>query len=367
MKGGLLLCALLAVVGAKAQDITFCGESVPTDRKSVNNSLISAINRNQKEFKNKALQAKIDLYLPFFSIILKQYGLPDDLKFIAVAESRLQRNVESGAGAAGVWQFMPLTASGMGLPAAERNAVIKSTHAACRLLGKLYRQLNNWALVAAAYNYGIGNLSKAITRQGTRDYYALHLNPETANYVYQILSFKILYTRQEIARGKVAVFDSTPIKPPVIHSPTAMPALPSLPAAPGWQKSGFSSSLAIATPGKEDVPQMPIGVDTLAVPAAIVKDSYLNTSEALAFNTTDDLQVNGFLLKANTVIKGVVYSHKGNRARIAIEGIDVAPQLKDYSGEVFAGDGLNGLPHRVTKGAMVFNAGERVHLKFIRE
>jgi membrane-bound lytic murein transglycosylase D len=366
MKRGLLVVIVLAFISVKAQEITFCGEEVPTHRKNVKNSLNAALNKNQKGFKNKALQAKIELYLPFFSIVLKQYGLPDDLKFIPLAESRLQRNAESGAGAAGVWQFMPLTANGEGLAATERNAVIKSTHAACRLLGKLYRQLHSWALVAAAYNYGIGNLSKSMTRQGINDYYTLQLNAETANYLYEILSFKILY-QQQFDSPPLLAYDSGRGRPPVTKPTIPLPALPASPAySPEWQKSGFTGSLAIDP--AEGPGAVIIGPDTIALPATIVKDSYLRTAGALAFNTDADLQVTGFMLKANTIIKGIVYADKGSRAFISIQGVDLAPQLKDYSGEVYAADGRNGLPTNGRAGrVMGFNGGERVQLKFIRE
>jgi hypothetical protein len=80
----------------------------------------------------------------------------------------------------------------------ERNDIYKSTYVACRQLADYYNgiasqfKIYSWVLTAAAYNFGIGNMSKAIRRQGT-DYFQMELNNETANYVYKIIAVKELW------------------------------------------------------------------------------------------------------------------------------------------------------------------------------
>ena len=109
--------------------------------------------------------------LPYFNMIeniLQRYGLPHELKYIAVIESNLNSGATSTAGAGGPWQFMPYTAREYGLMVNpyidERRDYIKSTHAAARYLLKLYRDLHDWLLVMAAYNGGPGRVYEAIEK-----------------------------------------------------------------------------------------------------------------------------------------------------------------------------------------------------------
>ena len=97
--------------------------------------------------------------LPYFNLIeniLQQYGLPKELKYIAVIESNLSTGATSMVGAGGPWQFMPYTARDYGLIVNgyvdERRDYYKSTHAAARYLLYLYKQMHDWLLVMAAYN-----------------------------------------------------------------------------------------------------------------------------------------------------------------------------------------------------------------------
>lgn len=184
---------IFAYLGASGQDVVFCGERMPIEEESVKNRLKNALERNAKDTSNTLLKERIKLYLPYFAIVLRQYRLPDDLKYIPLAESRLQRRIVSPAGAGGTWQFMAQTAISEGLTPEQRSSIIESTHAACRLLQKLYRQLHSWPLVVAAYNYGAGNLRKATAQQQTEDFYRLHLNPETSNYIFNLAALKIIY------------------------------------------------------------------------------------------------------------------------------------------------------------------------------
>ena len=134
---------------------------------------------------------------PYFNLIdgiLTQYGLPRELKYIAVIESNLSTGATSSAGAGGPWQFMPGTARDMGLTVSpyvdERRDYIKSTHAASRYLLSLYRDLRDWLLVMAAYNGGPGRVYSAIQRSGSRNFWQLqyYLPEESRTYVKRFIA-----------------------------------------------------------------------------------------------------------------------------------------------------------------------------------
>jgi len=106
-----------------------------------------------------ALYAKrYPMYMPTIERKLKSAGIPDDVKYLAIAESALRNDVVSKAGAAGIWQFMPATARDHGLIVNEyideRYHVEKSTDAAIKYLQKLYSLFEDWPLAMAAYNMG---------------------------------------------------------------------------------------------------------------------------------------------------------------------------------------------------------------------
>lgn len=109
--------------------------------------------------------------------ILEKYDLPTELKYLAIVESQLETRARSHMGAVGPWQFMPVTARTMGLKVTkyvdERRDLAKSTTAAAKYLKNLYKIYNDWLLVIAAYNGGPGNVNKAITRSGSRNFWDL--------------------------------------------------------------------------------------------------------------------------------------------------------------------------------------------------
>jgi membrane-bound lytic murein transglycosylase D len=134
---------------------------------------------------------------PYFNLIesiLIQYGLPRELKYIAVIESNLSVSAISNKGAGGPWQFMPYTAREYGLVVNgyydERRDYTKSTHAAARYLLTLYRQLKDWLLVMAAYNGGPGRVYGAIKKSGSRNFWNLqnYLPAESRTYVKRFIA-----------------------------------------------------------------------------------------------------------------------------------------------------------------------------------
>lgn len=134
---------------------------------------------------------------PYFNLIegiLMQYGLPRELKYIAVIESNLSAGATSYKGAGGPWQFMPYTAREYGLVVNgyydERRDYTRSTHAAARYLLTLYRQLHDWLLVMAAYNGGPGRVYSAIKKSGSRNFWNLqyYLPAESRTYVKRFIA-----------------------------------------------------------------------------------------------------------------------------------------------------------------------------------
>ncbi len=134
---------------------------------------------------------------PYFNLIdniFRLYGLPGELKYLAVIESSLQTQATSWVGAAGPWQFMPSTAREYGLAVNnyidERRDYFKSTHAAARMLLYLYSKLNDWLLVIAAYNGGLGRVYDAKAKSGSNNFWQLqyHLPEESRNHVKKFIA-----------------------------------------------------------------------------------------------------------------------------------------------------------------------------------
>ena len=134
---------------------------------------------------------------PYFNLIenvLAQYGLPRELKYIAVIESNLNTAATSHVGACGPWQFMPYTARQYGLNVNgyvdERRDYYKSTHAAARYLLTLYKQMHDWLLVMAAYNGGAGRVYSAMKKSGSKNFWSLqyYLPEESRTYVKRFIA-----------------------------------------------------------------------------------------------------------------------------------------------------------------------------------
>ncbi|MBP1667481.1 MAG: lytic transglycosylase, partial [Bacteroidetes bacterium] len=137
-----------------------------------------------------------DYYFPMIEDIFDYYGLPVELKYMAVIESALNPNaVNRRSGATGLWQFIYSTGRSYGLTinsiVDERRDPVKATHAAARYIRDLYDIYKDWILVIAAYNCGPGNVNKAIRRSGNRkDYWQIYyrLPRETRGYIPQFIA-----------------------------------------------------------------------------------------------------------------------------------------------------------------------------------
>lgn len=176
--------------------LNFAGENVPLENFDVYESL-------DKEFTvNTYWQSQMLLfikrssrYFPIIEMILKKNNVPDDFKYLAVAESGLT-NPTSPSNAVGLWQFIKSTGENYKLEindeVDERYNTEKSTEAACKYLKEAYSIYKSWTLVAASFNLGTNGLTRHLDRQKISNYYDLLLNEETARYVYRILSYKTI-------------------------------------------------------------------------------------------------------------------------------------------------------------------------------
>jgi membrane-bound lytic murein transglycosylase D len=173
--------------------------------------------------------ARSGQYHDMISRILKEEGVPQDLIYLAQAESGFRPLALSHAGARGMWQFMSSRAKGYGLERTwwvdDRQDPEKATRAAARHLKDLYNQFGDWYLAMAAYNSGPGTVQNAVKRTGYADFWELYrrnvLPRETRNYVPIIVAVTIMaknpeqYGLEHIERAKPLQFDSVNINYPV--------------------------------------------------------------------------------------------------------------------------------------------------------
>lgn len=136
-------------------------------------------------------------YFPYIDSYFHEVDIPDDFKYLAVAESSLKNDALSSTGAAGLWQLMPDTARRYGLRVDdeidERLNFEQATRAAGAYLLHLHSIFQNWTLAAAAYNRGESGLQRDQAAQPqAKTYYDLVLNDETGNYIYRIIAIKYL-------------------------------------------------------------------------------------------------------------------------------------------------------------------------------
>jgi membrane-bound lytic murein transglycosylase D len=176
---------------------TFCGERVPVEIQDVKERfereiLISSLDHAQAILWLKRSRR----YMPYIEQALKENGMPDDLKYIVIAESALKPYAVSNKGAVGYWQFIPETGKNYGLAVNgnkdERRNFFASTKAALSYLKNLYGMLGSWTLAAAAYNMGEEGLLAEIHEQETDNFYRLYLPNETQRYIFRILSIKLI-------------------------------------------------------------------------------------------------------------------------------------------------------------------------------
>ena len=177
-----------------AKEYIFAGETVTMDDADLRKRMDKELLVNTYWQSNMMLMIKrSNQYFPLIERILKEEGVPDDFKYLAVIESGLE-NVISPAGAKGFWQILKTTGKEMGLEVNsnvdERYHLELSTRVACSYLKKAKEKLGSWTLAAASYNRGISGIKRLLEKQQVNNYYDLLLNRETQRYVFRILAMK---------------------------------------------------------------------------------------------------------------------------------------------------------------------------------
>lgn len=216
--------------------LDFCGEEVPLEIHEIRE-------RAEREFYLLLQQpGQIMLYLkrsgryfPMYERILKEEKMPDDLKYLSVAESALYQ-ARSHAGAVGLWQFMKSTARLMGLHVSdyvdERRHPEKSTRAALKYLRQGYNAHKSWVMAAAGYNMGQTNIKRSKNFQSGDDYFDLFLNSETSRFIFRIVIIKEIMSNAK--KYGFEIPDSEYYQPDKVKIVTWNKPIPDL---PDWAES----------------------------------------------------------------------------------------------------------------------------------
>ena len=183
-------------------NLEFCGEKVPLEnfyiREAWEKEFLVTLAR---DYQNILYLKRSPKYFPLIESELASRNFPDDLKFLAVAESALREDIRSSAGAEGIWQFIPETGQRYGLRVDgeidERKNFEKATPAALDYLEFLHEKFDSWTLAAAAYNAGENGIARRLGEQMVGDYYDLYLNEETSRYLFRILAIKEIMNSPE--------------------------------------------------------------------------------------------------------------------------------------------------------------------------
>lgn len=178
--------------------LDFVGEEVPLNMLDIKERLDREMLVNVYwQSQTLLFYKRAEKYFPIIEPILKENGVPDDFKYLALTESGLT-NVISPAGATGYWQFLKKTAIEYDLEVNgevdERYHLEKATLAFCKYMNAAYEKFDSWTLAAASYNMGMSGLNNQIKRQKANNYYDLLLNEETGRYVFRILAVKEILT-----------------------------------------------------------------------------------------------------------------------------------------------------------------------------
>jgi len=182
-------------------NLNLAGERVPLENENIRERMDRELLVNTYWQSNGLLLIKrAHKYFPILEPLLKKYGLPDDFKFLALAESAFIDETSS-VGAAGMWHFMKATGKEYGLEinsnVDERYNIEKSTKVAAEYLKKSKERFGSWTLAAAAYNAGNYGISKRLKIQQVDNYYDALLPNETERYVFRIIALKEVISNPE--------------------------------------------------------------------------------------------------------------------------------------------------------------------------
>jgi len=185
--------------------VSFAGETLDISSPRIRDKFQKIFN-NELKYAHKFIP-RSGYYFPLFEKVFREKGVPEDTKYLAVAESMLNPIARSWAGADGVWQFMPRTGKQYKMKinsyVDQRRDILQSTSAAADYMLNSYRYLQklgceDWLLTMCSYNAGVGNVAKDIKRQGATDFEALIMKAdETNRYVWRAIAIKLIFENQE--------------------------------------------------------------------------------------------------------------------------------------------------------------------------
>lgn len=183
-------------------NIRFCNINIPFEQQKVKERLEKELLLALWDRPQVILWIKRSgRFFPHVEKILKEYGLPLDLKYVPLIESALKPHAGSSKGAVGYWQFLKSTGRQYGLridsQIDERRNIFKSTRAACKYLKALEKQFGSYLLALSAYNMGEYGLKNEIEAQKSNDFFSLYLPLETQNYAFKIISAKMILENQK--------------------------------------------------------------------------------------------------------------------------------------------------------------------------
>ena len=182
--------------------VTFAGDTIPLHREDVREGLeYELIVNTFRHSRTMTVLKNMDRWRPLIEETLRENNVPVDFLYLAVAESEFDNMAESYVGAMGMWQFMERTGKEYDLDISRdvdmRRDPKLSTVAASKYLKEAYAEFGDWLLAAASYNRGMSGIKENLKDQQVDNFFDLHLNPETARYVYRIIAFKLILENPE--------------------------------------------------------------------------------------------------------------------------------------------------------------------------
>jgi len=184
------------------EELSFAGEKIPLEmfdvREYLDRELISNAYFHSQTIRLIKLAPR---YFPTIEPILKKNGIPDDFKYLAMAESALNPSAVSPARAVGLWQFLEVTGKEFGLEINseidERYHIEKSTEAFCKYIKEAHHKFGNWTLATASYNGGMARVQRQMEKQRQHSFYDLYFTEETRRYIYRIVAIKLVVENPE--------------------------------------------------------------------------------------------------------------------------------------------------------------------------
>ena len=210
-------------------ELSFAGEPAPIQRWDIKEKFDRELLLNYYNQGTIVYLLKLaNRNFPVISERLKANGVPDDFKYLCIAESNMQSWAVSKSGAVGYWQFLNGTAPGYGLQVSggidQRKDLERATDAACRYLKQAYGKFGSWTAAAASYNCGMGGYNAAAEFQRTKNYYDLQLPEETNKYIFRILAFKYLLENAQklgFTISEEEKYEAIPVRTVSVHSSIA--------------------------------------------------------------------------------------------------------------------------------------------------